>query len=65
MTRIGRSRLGTMLAGGAVQVAVWIIVRPDRAGAHWTDGTALETWLAPRRPGPQEGARLIVARARG
>jgi hypothetical protein len=45
MTRTGRRRLVTLLVGGAAQLAVWLIVRPDRAGAQWTDGTALPTWL--------------------
>lgn len=33
------------LVGGVAQPLVRLVVRPDRAGAPWTEGTALETWL--------------------
>lgn len=45
MTRTRRRRLVTLLAGGAAQFVLWLILRPDEAGAQWTDGTALEVWL--------------------
>ena len=36
-----------MLAVGALaQLAVWLVLRPDLAGPQWTDGSALEIWLA-------------------
>lgn len=45
MNRTGRRRLATLLAGVPAQLIVWSLVRPDRAGAQWTDGGALELWL--------------------
>ena len=35
-----------VLLGAAVQLVVWLVVRPDLAGPQWSDGHALEVWLA-------------------
>ncbi len=46
MNRLGRRRLATVVIGASAHLLVWLLVRPDRAGPQWTDGTALEVWLA-------------------
>ena len=45
MNRLGRRRLATLLLGALAHLVVWLLVRPDRAGPQWTDGTAAEVWL--------------------
>jgi peptidoglycan/LPS O-acetylase OafA/YrhL len=45
VNRAGRRRLVTLLIGAAAQLAGWLLLRPDRAGIEWTDGSAYELWL--------------------
>ena len=33
------------MIGAGVQLVAWLLIRPDRAGATWTDGTASEAWV--------------------
>jgi hypothetical protein len=56
VNRTGRRRLAALLVGSLTQLSVWLVVRPDRAGAQWTEGTALEVWL---------GAEALLAVAVG
>jgi hypothetical protein len=35
-----------VVLGAAAQLVLWLVVRPDLAGPQWTDGHALEAWLA-------------------
>jgi hypothetical protein len=46
VNRLGRRRLATVVIGALAHLLVWLLVRPDRAGPQWTDGTAVEVWLA-------------------
>jgi hypothetical protein len=34
-----------VVLGVLVQLAIWLVVRPDLAGPQWSDGHAVETWL--------------------
>lgn len=43
VNRWGRWTL--VLVAAAAALAPWLITRPDRAGAQWTDGSALQYWL--------------------
>ena len=38
-------RVPFVVVAALAQLAVWLVVRPDRAGAQWTDGTSVEVWL--------------------
>jgi hypothetical protein len=42
----GGGRLVVLAVGALAQLAVWLVLRPDLAGPQWTDGSALEIWLA-------------------
>ena len=46
MNRTGRKRLAVLAVGALAHLGVWLVLRPDAAGAQWTDGRVLETWLA-------------------
>ncbi len=46
MNRTGRKRLVVLVVGTIAHLGVWLLLRPDAAGGQWTDGRALETWLA-------------------
>jgi hypothetical protein len=35
-----------VILGALVQLAIWLVARPDLAGPQWSDGRAVETWLA-------------------
>jgi hypothetical protein len=40
-------RRGAFLVLAAlVQLAVWLLIRPDLAGPQWAEGNAFEVWLA-------------------
>jgi hypothetical protein len=45
VNRTGRRRLAVLLVGSLLLLTSWLVVRPDRAGPQWTDGTAVELWL--------------------
>lgn len=34
-----------VFGGGLVQLVLWLVIRPDRAGPQWTEGHRLELWL--------------------
>ncbi len=34
-----------VVVGVLAQLAVWLVLRPDRAGPRWTEGSVLELWL--------------------
>ena len=38
-------RLLFLTAAALVQLAVWLVVRPDLAGPQWAEGRSLELWL--------------------
>ncbi len=33
------------MTGVGIQLLAWFLIRPDRAGVEWLDGTALEFWV--------------------
>ena len=33
------------MTGAGVQLVAWLLIRPDRAGETWTNGTAYEVWV--------------------
>jgi hypothetical protein len=35
-----------VVLGALVQLAIWLVLRPDLTGPQWSDGHALEIWLA-------------------
>jgi hypothetical protein len=42
-----RYRQGAFVVlGAAAQLVAWLVIRPDLAGPQWSDGHAVETWLA-------------------
>ena len=45
MARAGRPSYLFIVIGAGVQLMAWLLIRPDRAGATWTDGTAYEVWV--------------------
>ncbi len=55
MTGTGRRR-AIVVGGAAAQLVAWLLIRPDRAGSQWTDGTALQFWL---------GAEAVLAVCNG
>jgi hypothetical protein len=42
----GPGRLVFLAAGALVQLAAWLVLRPDLAGPQWQRGSDLELWLA-------------------
>jgi hypothetical protein len=34
-----------IVIGAGIQLIAWLLIRPDRAGATWTDGIACEVWV--------------------
>jgi hypothetical protein len=46
VTRAGATRLVVLLGGALLQLAVWLVLRPDLAGPQWSEGSDLELWLA-------------------
>jgi hypothetical protein len=45
MTRTGKPGYLFILIGTGLQLSAWLLIRPDRAGSTWTNGTAVEVWL--------------------
>lgn len=45
MNRTGRRRLVALVLGALTHLVVWLVIRPDTAGAQWDEGRALEVWL--------------------
>jgi hypothetical protein len=42
---MGPKRLLFLVLGALSHLAIWLIVRPDRAGPQWQEGRSLEVWL--------------------
>jgi hypothetical protein len=42
---MGPKRLLFLMLGALSHLAIWLIVRPDRAGPQWQEGRSLEVWL--------------------
>lgn len=55
MRTISSWRLAFMVVGAAAQLAGWLLLRPDLAGAQWRDGTAAELWL-----GAEAAAAVVI-----
>lgn len=55
MRTISSGRLAFMVVGAAALLAGWLLLRPDRAGAQWTDGTAFALWL-----GVEAAAAVVI-----
>ena len=45
MARTGRLSYLVIVVGAGLQLLAWLLIRPDRAGEIWTDGTAYEVWV--------------------
>ncbi len=45
MARTGRPNYLFIVTGASLQLAAWLLIRPDRAGVEWEDGTAFEVWM--------------------
>ena len=39
------ARLLCLIGAALVQLAVWLVVRPDLAGPQWSEGRSVELWL--------------------
>ena len=46
MARVGSGHHAFLVCGALAQLAVWLVLRPDRSGVQWTQGSELEAWLA-------------------
>ena len=45
MARTRRPSYLFIVIGAGIQLIAWLLIRPDRAGATWTDGIAYEVWV--------------------
>jgi hypothetical protein len=46
MTRFRAVPVAFVVLGALLQLAIWLVLRPDLAGPQWSDGHALEAWWA-------------------